>query len=777
MLQDSQYAAQGLVEQIGWLCRTLRRSIFGKMIVTFGVLFFASLAWWCTFNIDNMRQTMREGAMTEADRLGSTIKLGLHYAMLTYNPSDIREIIKNVSTQPVITSIRVYNKLGEIKYSADPREIDTITGIKAEACYVCHRTEPAAAKLPLEKRTRMLTDEQGGTALGVISPIMNEPACVTDACHVHPADKQILGLLDVVVSTRASEARIASYVNHTVLLTGAVAALTFATLFWLLYRLVNVPIRKMIRGTRVIAKGEPFESVGVSQADEMGDLARAIDAMAGEVRAKQNEIERQKDRYRGLFEHVPCYITVQNRELKLETFNRMFAGEFTATIGDPCYRAFKGRETPCDVCPVADTFADGKSHLTEVVFTDANGVDRHLYVSTMAIADEDGRISSVMEISLDISSLKYLEEELERSRKKYLAIFSNIPHSLFVLDRDSLAILECNVRPMEVYGYASEEFIGRSFLDLFEPADRQRCEALIRAETAIDRARHLKKDGTAFSVSIRVSTSQYPGSNVYLVSTSDITQRLETEQQLIQAGKMATLGEMATGVAHELNQPLTVMKAIGDMLARKLRRGESPGRELLDEATAGVCEQVERAAKIINHLREFGRKSDLKLEPVNLGAVLSRTFEFFTHQFTVRDIEVRWNIPEDLPPVLAEANRLEQVFLNLIVNARDAIEERWNGTRVAPGDKLLTLSVAAEGDFVVARIADTGNGIPPAYLEKVFEPFFTTKEVGKGTGLGLSISYGIIKDYGGTIRAESLPGRGATFVISLPRQQTAEGEP
>jgi histidine kinase len=148
------------------------------------------------------------------------------------------------------------------------------------------------------------------------------------------------------------------------------------------------------------------------------------------VRVKQNEIERQKERYRGLFEHVPCYITVQNRAFELEAFNQMFADEFTAVAGDPCYRAFKGRETPCDICPVADSFADGKSHLTEVVFTDANGVDRHLYVNTMAIPDEDGRIASVMEISLDISSLKYLEEELERSRKKYLAIFSHIPHSL-----------------------------------------------------------------------------------------------------------------------------------------------------------------------------------------------------------------------------------------------------------------------------------------------------------------------------------------------------------
>ena len=190
----------------------------------------------------------------------------------------------------------------------------------------------------------------------------------------------------------------------------------------------------------------------------------------------------------------------------------------------------------------------------------------------------------------------------------------------------------------------------------------------------------------------------------------------------------------------------------------------------------GINSHVERAAKIINHMREFGRKSELNLEPVQVNDVLNKAFDIFSQQLKLRNIEVVWELSPYLPRIMAEPNRLEQVFINLLINARDAIEDRWQGGEAGPGDKRITLTTKSEQGKVVITVRDTGTGIPRQIADRIFEPFFTTKQTGKGTGLGLSISYGIVKDYGGDIRAVSEPGRGACFVMEFPLPEQGRPE-
>jgi histidine kinase len=185
-----------------------------------------------------------------------------------------------------------------------------------------------------------------------------------------------------------------------------------------------------------------------------------------------------------------------------------------------------------------------------------------------------------------------------------------------------------------------------------------------------------------------------------------------------------------------------------------------------------IDSHVDRATKIINHMREFGRKSDKRLDPISVNEVLNKTSEIFSQQLKARGIEVVWDLADDLPPVRADANRLEQVFINLLINARDAIEEKAQARPHLKGEKKIYLSSRRRDRFVQIEVRDTGKGIPRALVGKIFEPFFTTKEVGKGTGLGLSISYQIVQDFGGTIRAQSLEGDGSAFIIRFP---AAEG--
>jgi histidine kinase len=257
---------------------------------------------------------------------------------------------------------------------------------------------------------------------------------------------------------------------------------------------------------------------------------------------------------------------------------------------------------------------------------------------------------------------------------------------------------------------------------------------------------------------------EFDGKEVLLVSARDISTRIETEQQLIQASKMATLGEMATAVAHEINQPMAVIQTGIDLIARKLQRQETLDPDGVQRVTAMIATGIERATNIINHMREFGRKSDVNLEPVSINDVLLRAYEFFAQQLALRNIRVEWQLDDGLPSILGQPNRLEQVVLNLFTNARDAIEERA-AREGGQTEKCVTVRTALLKHAVAVEFSDTGTGVPETLREKIFEPFFTTKKEGKGTGLGLSISYGIIKELGGTISVTDNLSGGATFFI------------
>jgi histidine kinase len=229
---------------------------------------------------------------------------------------------------------------------------------------------------------------------------------------------------------------------------------------------------------------------------------------------------------------------------------------------------------------------------------------------------------------------------------------------------------------------------------------------------------------------------------------------------------------MATGVAHELNQPLSVIKTASNFFIRKVRKKEPIKEEILSTMAEEIDSHVDRASKIINHLRQFGRKSDLGQESVQINQIIMKAFDIFSQQLKVRGIDTIWELQDDLPDIMADADRLEQVFINLLINARDAIMDRSEKEGRPDLDKKIFLRTRSEQNKVVIEVCDTGIGIAPAIADKIFEPFFTTKEVGKGTGLGLSISYGIIQDFGGSIRVADNDPQGVCFVMTFPIRGT-----
>jgi two-component system, NtrC family, sensor kinase len=239
-----------------------------------------------------------------------------------------------------------------------------------------------------------------------------------------------------------------------------------------------------------------------------------------------------------------------------------------------------------------------------------------------------------------------------------------------------------------------------------------------------------------------------------LVIMDDITERIELEVQLTQADKLSSIGLLAAGVAHEVNTPLAVISSYTQMLAKQLKS---------DPQKAGLLEKITkqtfRASEIVNNLLNFSRTSGTELTEISLNKVIGDTLALLDHQLKVAHIQVQTALTENLPLIQGNAGRLQQVFLNLFLNAKDAMA----------GGGVLNVSTL-NGEFVSVRVSDTGSGIAQEHIHRIYDPFFTTKTEGqnRGTGLGLSITYGIIQEHAGNIRVESRPGEGTTFTLDFP---------
>ena len=366
-----------------------------------------------------------------------------------------------------------------------------------------------------------------------------------------------------------------------------------------------------------------------------------------------------------------------------------------------------------------------------------------------------------------------LQDQYIKSEEKYRTLFNSDPNPIFILSRNTFKILDMNQRAQDIYGYSPDELLRTPFLQLGNENDQELAEGLKNLSEneslLFTKKRHYRKGGKPFFVNINISYAKYGKTNVIVAATTDITEVVKKETQLIQAGKMTTLGVMAAGMAHEINQPLNVIQVCADFFLKMLNRGQKIDDEDLRTMANDIVANVERASGVIKHVREFARQSELVLSRVNINDPINDVFKVLSHQLKVHDVEVKLDLDLDVPNILAEHNRLEQVFINLVSNAIDAMDEKDKQPEISSKERRLTIRSFAENDHVSVKVIDTGIGMSEEVKNKIFEPFFTTKKVGKGTGLGVSISYGIVQDYKGSIEIESEVGKGTTFILKFPR--------
>jgi histidine kinase len=752
--------------------RFTRRLSF-KLTAATGLSLVALVTLVAVLGIRSQETNSVNRTLQSGNWFSDTIKRATRYGMLKDQRESVHAIIEAIGQQEGVEVIRVLNKRGRVMFSSRKSEIGDLVDMQAEACYACHFKDQPLERLPVNSRSRIFpTRETRGQkshrVLGIINPIYTESACYADPCHAHPPDQTVLGVLDVSLSLAAVDREVALTTRQYTIFAVIILVVMSAILIAFTLHFVNRPLLSLLGATRQIARGDYDHEVKAGTADEIGALADSFETMRQGIKEKAEALDESRQQFQNLFEQVPCHITVQDRSLRLVAFNKMFERDFGGRVGDFCYAAYKGREAKCPTCAVEKTFLDGQIHSAEETVVGKDGQPIYILNLTAPLTDKKGRITAVMEMATDITPVRLLENELRKSEEKYRLFFNNDPNPILVFDQQTLEIMDLNDRAAAEYRYAKEDLIGRSFLCLTDPADQARVRAFLEGgESLLLRVHQMRADGQGFFVNVRASHGEHMGRQAVIATTADISATIETEHRLVQAAKMATLGEMSAGVAHELNQPLSVMATAGHFLEKQAQRGQSPTLEVMREVSRELLDQVERAKRIINHLREFGRKARVERSKVDLGEPIRGVFHLLGQQLRLHDVAVDCDIAADLPAIWGETNRLEQVFINLVLNARDAIE-----TRRQAGDKAegrIVIRVWAQDGQVYVSVADNGQGIPEEDRGRIFEPFFTTKEVGKGTGLGLSISYGIVRDYNGSIEVVSQRGQGTTFLLSFPQ--------
>ncbi len=401
----------------------------------------------------------------------------------------------------------------------------------------------------------------------------------------------------------------------------------------------------------------------------------------------------------------------------------------------------------------------------------AESKDIHKNGTHIDVEIRGGRIdiegeSYLLAIIVDITERKKIEKAIAESEERYRNYLNSAPDGIFVIDASGKYI-DVNRAACRITGYSSEELLNMTISGLFAPASREaglndfkeiQCKGTISKELLLRR-----KDGTEFYVAldgVKLSDDRY------MVYCKDITDRKKAEERARQADKLASVGEMAAGLAHEINNPVTIIKGNAQYLQKKISRLASSGRarkeetEEYSEILKRIVEEGERCGKVTSGLLQFTRKTEHEVSLLDINEGLATALSIIGHNLSLDMIKVRQRFFPELPKISGNSDQLRQVFMNVILNARNAMPKGGSLTIKSLYDEL-------NGNIEI-RFTDTGRGIRKTHINRVFDPFFTTRKPGKGTGLGLSISHGIIKAHKGTIEVKSKIGKGSTFIIKLP---------
>ena len=526
--------------------------------------------------------------------------------------------------------------------------------------------------------------------------------------------------------------------------------------------------------TKIIKKNKDIIDVDLSISVLRGTDGKitgsiAIIADVSERKQAQEQLRQVEENYRTLFENTAVAITVTDENENIISWNR-YSEILLGYDKDELYLKPVKSLYPKDEWQMIrdqDIRRKGMQNHLETKMIRKNGDIFDVDLSVSVLKGTHGEITGSIGIVTDVTDYKRTREQLKTAKEQFDTLFENSAVAVMVADENE-KIVSWNKYAEAMFGMDKSELHMRPVSSLYPEEEWQR----IRSEDIRQKGMQnhfetkiLKSDGNVIDVDLSINVlkganGEVNGSIGVIANISDLKkaedEKQKMEQQLQLAGRLAAVGELAAGVAHELNNPLTAVRGYAQFLTT---------RKNLDEAIRGdietIYQEAQRATKITSNLLSFARRHKPEKSLVSVNYAIEKSLELHTYRMNVNNIEVIAELDPDLPKTFADFNHLQQIFVNIITNAEQAL------TDYSKNGRLLVKSQVSNGMIQVSFI-DNGPGISNDDIQKIFDPFFTTKDVGKGTGLGLSICYGLVKEHGGSLFAKNNNDEGTTFIVELP---------
>ena len=525
-----------------------------------------------------------------------------------------------------------------------------------------------------------------------------------------------------------------------------------------------------VMGTQPL-RPEEFDDRELLTLDPIGIIAGSFTQVFEYLNETISDLSQARDELQAIFDATGVGISIIDQDFAIVKCNEkqrelLVDNHLDNVCGSYCYEVYCLKNGPGLDCPAVDTFATGRP----VVISEVRKKDKYFQLVTTPYArDANGQVTRVIEVALDITARKKAEEEEQRQRGYYLAeksklasVLQSLSEGLLVTDSRS-RIISVNDAALQILDLSQKQAQELKIDKLFALCPK---EAVTMFDVDTPHAcQNVEIWFRGNSRELLLSINSVPlfnphGNTIGRVFTfRDITEEKHRQEVLHRTEKLAAVGQLSAGIAHELNTPL------GSILgyARLLLKNNQLSIQQKDRLNV-IAEQAKKSSEIIQGLLKFARTTEPTGQPVsvcNATAVIGETLKILAAEFESRGIEIRTDFIPDAYAAIDE-KKLEQILLNILLNSLQALQK---------GGSIL-VTTQTSGNRLQLTVTDTGPGIPPEILPRIFDPFFTTKEVGEGTGLGLSICSGIINEYDGSIDVFSEPGKGASFTITLPMEQT-----
>jgi len=489
-----------------------------------------------------------------------------------------------------------------------------------------------------------------------------------------------------------------------------------------------------------------------------------------ERRQAEEALQAEKNKLQSLIGAMEDGLTIRDTD-----YNLIYQNETSKIVsgdhpGEKCYRVVEGKEKVCDGCPAEEAFRDSKSHTSERRVVLPSGEVIFFENTANPIRDAEGRIVACLEVSRNVTERKQAEEALRQSEEKYRTILEDMEDSYFEVDLAG-NLTFANDSTCRHLRYSSKELIGLNYKDFTAAEDAETVYKAFNKAYRTDKPVHgliwkivRKGIGEGLAEAAIFPLRNEKGEIIGFRGLGrDITERKKAEEERKQleqkaqlASRLACVGELASGVAHEINNPLTGVIGYAHLL---LDRRDIP-KDIRHDLEI-INEGAQRVAGIVRKLLTFAGQHKPEQKLADINEIISTTLDLRAYELASNNIRVAFQPARDLPMTIVDPGQLQQVFLNLIINAETEM-------KLAHGKGKLSIKAEHIDNIIRISFKDNGPGIARENLEKIFNPFFTTREVGQGTGLGLNLCHGIITEHKGRIWAESRLGRGATFFVELP---------